>query len=213
MEQDLAILMADLSGFTALTEAHGSASAADLIDKYLDIADGCLIGDSKVQERVGDEIMIVSTSADSLLQTALQIGQRAAGEDQFLQLHGGLHFGKVLKRRQSYFGSAINLTARIAAHAKAGTFCCSNEFANALTNKRAYELQFKGKRNFKNIQEEKEVFEISIKGSDSVYIDSVCHMRLLDINKAIPHPSIAQTYFCSAHCLHLYNHNLQPHTN
>ncbi len=30
MERNVAILMADLSGYTALTETHGSVSAADL---------------------------------------------------------------------------------------------------------------------------------------------------------------------------------------
>ena len=70
MEQDIAILIADLSGYTALTEMHGSLTAADLIDKYVDIVNASLIGDSKLQERVGDEVMIVARSADELLATA-----------------------------------------------------------------------------------------------------------------------------------------------
>ena len=53
MEQDIAILIADLSGYTALTEIHGSLSAADLIDKYVDIVNASLIGDSRLQEFLG----------------------------------------------------------------------------------------------------------------------------------------------------------------
>ncbi len=60
MEKNIAILMADLSGYTALTETHGSVAAADLIDKYIGIVENCLVGDSEVHERTGDEIMIVS---------------------------------------------------------------------------------------------------------------------------------------------------------
>ena len=37
MEQEIAILIADLSGYTALTEAHGAFSVADLVDKYIEI--------------------------------------------------------------------------------------------------------------------------------------------------------------------------------
>ena len=76
MEENIAILMADLSGYTALTETHGANSAADLIDKYVSIAENCLVGDCKLHERIGDEIMIVSASPDFLLATALMIGSQ-----------------------------------------------------------------------------------------------------------------------------------------
>ena len=43
MEENLAILMADLSGYTALTETHGAVSAANLIDRYVEIVEKCLV--------------------------------------------------------------------------------------------------------------------------------------------------------------------------
>ena len=45
MEKNIAILMADLSGYTALTETHGSVAAADIIDRYIAIVENCLVGD------------------------------------------------------------------------------------------------------------------------------------------------------------------------
>src|SRR6476661_738766 len=111
MEENIAILMADLSGYTALTETHGAESAADLIDKYLEIVQASLIGDCQLKERTGDEVMIVSASADFLLLTAIMMLRNTSGEENFLQVHGGLHYGTVLKRNNSYFGSAINLTS------------------------------------------------------------------------------------------------------
>jgi len=200
----MAILMADLSGYTALTETHGSVSAADLIDKYIRIAETCLVGDCRLHERNGDEIMIVSSSADSLLQTALLLGERVASEENFLQIHGGLHFGKVLKRGDSYFGSPINLTARIAANANAETFCCSEEFINELTDKSKYKMLSKGAQYFKNISEGKEIFEVRIKREATFQIDSVCRMLLLNLKNAIKHP-FEEKYFCSSHCLHIYS--------
>lgn len=35
MEINIAILMADLSGYTAMTEIHGAESAAAMVDRYL----------------------------------------------------------------------------------------------------------------------------------------------------------------------------------
>ena len=119
MEKDIAILIADLSEYTALTETHGSVAAADLIDKYIRIVQTCLVGDSQLHERTGDEIMIVSSSPDFLVATAIMIANKTSSEENFLQVHGGLHYGKVLKRSNSYFGSALNLTSRIAAKANA----------------------------------------------------------------------------------------------
>jgi len=202
MEKNIAILMADLSGYTALTETHGAIAAADIIDKYMGIAENCLVGDSRVHERVGDEIMIVSSTPDFLLATALMIGKNTLNEENFLMVHGGLHYGKVLERGNSFFGSAINVTSRIAAKASAGTYWCSEEFMNALSDKSVFTS--KGHHFFKNIKKEKHVFEICIEDRKALYVDPVCRMLILDPQNAIPHPTDGEQYFCSPDCLEIY---------
>ena len=132
MEHNSAILIADLSGYTALTEAHGASAAAETIEKYLKIVKLSLIGNSKLHQCVGDEVMIVSKSADDLIKTAIMLFQNCSGENLFLQIHGGLHFGKILKQNNNYFGSPVNLTSRIAGKASNGTFWCSLAFIKAL---------------------------------------------------------------------------------
>ena len=204
MEKNIAILMADLSGYTALTEIHGSVAAADLIDKYIGIAENCLVGDSRLHERTGDEIMVISDSPDFLLATALMIGKNTSNEENFLQVHGGLHYGKALKRANSYFGSAINLTARIAAKANPGTYWCSKEYVNALSGESVRTLTSKGTQLFKNIREEREVFELCIEDRRAFYIDPVCRMLILDSKNEIPHPNEDDQFFCSSDCLKIY---------
>ena len=204
MEKNMAILMADLSGYTALTETHGSVAAADIIDRYVAIVEKCLVGDSRVHERTGDELMIVSASPDFLLATALIMGKNTSCEENFLLVHGGLHYGKVLERGNSYFGSAINTTSRIAAKANAGTYWCSEEFIDALTDKSVFNTVSKGNHFFKNIKKEKEVFEICMEDRQVFYIDPVCRMLILDPKNAIPHPTDRDQYFCSPDCLEIY---------
>ena len=46
MEQDIAILIADLTGYTSLTDTHGASAAADLIDKFMGIVEKSLFGSS-----------------------------------------------------------------------------------------------------------------------------------------------------------------------
>jgi adenylate cyclase len=207
MEQDISILIADLSGYTALTETHGSLTAADLIDKYIDIVTASLIGDSHLQERVGDEVLIISTCPDHLLATAELLLQSTMEEYNFLEVHGALHYGKLLKRNNSYFGSALNLTARIAAQASAGTFLCSNEFLNAICDKSMYKFNSKGKFNFKNVTDEKEIFEISLEKPAHLYIDPVCRMIVNKEATVFPHPHKTEILFCSQNCLDIYLKN------
>lgn len=211
MEANIAILMADLTGYTALTEMHGALSAANLIDKYITIVENSLVGDCRLKERTGDEVMIVSASPDHLLSTAERIIKNTSNQEFFLQVHGGLHYGKVLERNNSYFGSAINLTSRIAAKANPGSFWCSDDFINALTDKSALNLRSKGKHSFKNVKEEKEIAEVLNTHSNSLVIDPVCRMMILDKTKAIPHPTESHLFFCSKGCLHDFQNKSGHH--
>lgn len=204
MEENISILMSDLSGYTALTETHGAISAADLIDRYIAIVEDCLVGDSHLQERRGDEVMIVSSNPDSLLATAVRIMNTTSNEHNFLQVHGGLHYGKVLKRGNSYYGSTINLTSRIATKAGPGTFWCSRVFKDSLSDTSHIMLHPMGQHNFKNISGYMEMFELQSETGKAVYIDSVCRMLILDTAQAIRHPRIEGIFFCSTTCLDIY---------
>ena len=208
MEQDIAFLMADLSGYTALTETHGSLSAADLIDKYLHIVQNCLVGNCELKERTGDEVMIVSTSPDDLLATALRIMQASLSEENFLQVHGGLHYGKVLKRHNGYFGSTINATSRIAAKAMPGNYWCSLNFIQALSNKSLVTVESKGRHHLKNLSGEMELFEIKHDHSGSYFIDPVCHVLIIDTAKAIRLHDGHDVFFCSDACHTIYTTRL-----
>lgn len=211
MEKNVAILLADLSGFTALTETHGAVSAADIVDKYIRIAEKCLVGNTIIHERKGDEIMIISDSPDSLLATAIKLEANTVKEENFLQIHGGLHFGKLLKRADNYFGTAINLTARIAAKAASGTFWCSNDFVDSIKDKSMCNFIPKGNHRFKNITEEKEVFELHIERINTNHIDPVCRMVIVNSQNAIYHPQEDGLYFCAPQCLEIYQKNYLLH--
>lgn len=204
MEKNMAILIADLSGYTALTETHGASAAADIIDKYVEMVKDSLVGDSHFHERTGDEVMIVSSSPDQLLATANNLLQYTAGKNNFLQVHGGLHYGKILNRNNNYFGSTINLTARIAKKASPGSFWCSREYADTLLQTTTFTFRSKGKQGFKNISEEHEVYELISPEPIQIYIDPVCKMQISRKEKAISHPDKSNIFFCHQGCLDIY---------
>jgi class 3 adenylate cyclase len=207
MEQPTALLIADLSGYTALTEVHGAATAADLIDTFMQVVDGSLCGDCVLHQRVGDEVLIVSASADYLLATTRCLMQRLAGENHFLEIHGALHYGKLLMRNGSYFGTAINLTARMARKAANGSVLCAADFLDALSDRSAVCVRPMGRHSFKNLAEELELFELSFGMQDMIFIDPVCKMIIRHPVSAIKHPHRPDIFFCSEECLSAYMKN------
>lgn len=212
MEQDIAILIADLSGYTALTETHGPFAAADTIDKYLGIVKECLVGESKLHQSVGDEVVIISPSADELICTGIRLIKKCSEEHNFLQVHGGLHYGRILKRNNNYFGSTINLASRIASRANKGTLWCSGEFVNALSDKTAFTFLPRGGHRFKNVIEENDVLELVMDNIKDVHIDPVCRMLIHKKENAVPHPE-EDILFCSANCRDIYINQNFPYPN
>lgn len=113
-------LFADLAGFTALTEAHGDASAAMIAG---DFTAGVrkILGDFSAEEvkTIGDEVMIRVIDPD----TAVRLGTRIVDD---LAFHGsppirvGMHSGPAVSREGDWFGATVNLASRVADAAKPG---------------------------------------------------------------------------------------------
>ena len=213
MEEHIAILMADLSGYTALTETHGPSGAADLVEKYINIVQGCLVGDCQLHGVVGDEVVIVSSSADHLLYTTLLLIQHTAKKENFLQVHGGLHYGKILKRNNNYFGTTINLASRITNQASPGTFCCSADYVAALSDPAAFTFASKGKHLFKNLSEERELFELITDHPKAFIIDPVCRMIIGNVENAVTHSDLPDIFFCSSGCMDIYRRTKSVDSN
>ncbi len=208
MESNIAIMMADLSGFTAMTEIHGDHSAVSLIDQYLDIVKKSLVGSSHLHGRVGDEMIIIASNAEDLAYTATIMFEHAHNENNFLQLHAGLHYGNLIKKDGDYYGTTINTAARITSVAEKGKILCSVDFKNQLPENHPFIVVNKGKQKFKNLLNPVELFEMSccIEYMTRKYvIDPVCHMLIKtpDTAKQLEHKD-EQHYFCSENCLKKY---------
>ena len=208
METNIAIMMADLSGYTAMTEIHGAYSAATIIDKYMELVKKSLVGSSHLHERVGDQMVIIANTAEDIAYTATFLFEHAHDEDQFLPLHGGLHYGPVVKKDNAYFGTTINTASRITSAAEKGRIVCSAEFLNQLPEGHPYIVTSKGMHSFKNLQKPIELFEMSccIEYMTRKYvIDPVCHMLIKTPATATQLKYREEDYyFCSENCLEMY---------
>ncbi|MBU2493156.1 MAG: YHS domain-containing protein [Bacteroidetes bacterium] len=206
-ETTLSFLIADLAGYTALTEIHGDQSALELIEKYLTFVQQSLSLNVSLVERVGDEVLIVSEDSDSLADTALKLLDKIEDELHFPSLHLGLHTGPVIKKNGKYFGHTINLTSRICSYSKGGQILCSQKFINSIKSKFNYNLMKIGNVIFKNVREEIVLYSIVPKiNKEYIVVDPVCHMQL-DKRSAPIKLTLDRNdfYFCSHDCKEKFN--------
>lgn len=208
-EQQLSILMADLSGYTAMTEVHGAESAIRVVGRYLGLAERSLKGSAKLIERVGDQLVIVSANPFDIADTAIALMQYSRDENLFLQVHAGIHYGPVVESDGSYFGTAMNLTSRVASRAKAGSILCTEAFIKQLEASPGYQFQKPQPVIFKNLLHPVITAEMVVSGSTGVskLMDPVCRMQL-DTDQHYSYSSDGKEYhFCSEECLSVFKHS------
>lgn len=208
MKKTIGILMADLSGYTAMTEIHGDHAAVEMIEKYMEMGQASLSGKSYLLERTGDQLLIVSQYADDLAKTAIELKYKTEKEPNFLGIHCGLHYGQVIERNHHLFGSVVNMTARIAGSATENKILCSKEFIGALKYPERLQLIPQGNIDFKNVLESAEIFEVLPfleKKTKEVYVDPVCHIRLSATEVFISLiDDNGEHFFCSEECKKIF---------
>ena len=120
-ERPATFLFADIAGFTALTEAHGDDHAADLVANFCE-AVRCVLPeyDARAVKSIGDAVLIRVPEPAA----AIRLGTRIAHE--LMSAHGspavrvGMHHGPAVERDGDYFGSTVNLAARVSGVAAGG---------------------------------------------------------------------------------------------
>ena len=202
-ETDAVFVMADLSGFSALTEAHGSLRAADLIGRYMEIVRAVLEPGVRFLERVGDQVVLVADDAAPAITTAIRLREAVEREPLFPMVRIGLNGGPVVERGGEYFGAALNLTARVTAHARPGQILCTEPVAARARELHDVQICNLGSVKFKNVAEPVPVFDLLCRdGLDATAtIDPVCRMRVdLETAAARVLYKDAHRYFCSLEC-------------
>lgn len=202
IEINASFLIADLAGYTSLTEIHGDLSAADLVTRYIEIVKESLKEDTNLVEQIGDEVLITSGNPKSILKTAIDLFQKIEKEPNFPSIHIGLHAGQVIKRDRRYFGNTLNLTSRICSYSRPGQILCSHDFVKLVQKTGKYNFLKLGDVRFKNVTKSVAIYEILISLiRKKLSIDPVCKMQV-----DVDNPPAKITYkdniyfFCSYEC-------------
>ena len=196
-------VFADLAGYTAVTEVHGDAEAADLAAAFYDLArellDRC---DGEEVKLIGDELMARIDNPAAAIDFAIELSHHSARRHEHLAVRVGLHHGPAVKRGEDWFGATVNLAARVTDLAEAGEVVTTAETARAAGDIEGISYRPRGKTKLKNVRELVNLLTVECNRPMTELVrDPVCHM-LLDPSRATErlHREGIDYCFCSTDC-------------
>ncbi|MBI4591532.1 MAG: YHS domain-containing protein [Candidatus Rokubacteria bacterium] len=202
-EVDLAFLIADLSGFTALTETYGSAGGAQVLTRYGGIAERALEPGARLVERAGDELLIADADVARIVRIAVRLRMAIEQEPLFPSVRAGIHAGPVLEYRGGYVGPALSLARQVAAYARAGEILCTEAVFRRAANVGDIEFVAVGPVRLWNVAEPVWIYEVIPPGQrdPGSAVDPVCRMQVRAETAPARLPYKDRTYwFCSFDC-------------
>lgn len=191
----------DLAGFTALTESHGDETAADLAAEFHDLARASLAPADRLVKTMGDAVMLSSPEPDTALALVGRVLTGCQESADFPIVRTGLHHGRAALRDDDVFGAAVNLAARVAAHAAGGQTLATEKVAEAAQALGLGTTNL-GLHRFRNIMDPVSVFQVHMHPPvDDQVIDPVCRMSITRAGAAGRLNYAGQDwYFCSLGC-------------
>ena len=206
-------LFADIAGFTALTEAHGDEHAVQLVDDFAAVVRAELpnVGGEYVKT-VGDALMLRVPDPGDAIRLGLWITRNAMSGHQAPSVRVGGNFGPAVERSGDYFGTTINVAARVSALARGGELLVTGNTAALAADLDGVLYESRGRQALRNIAEPVEIFAVVPMDAeaDHLVVDPVCQMAV-DPERAVGRLMLEGSvyYFCSLGCVAAFSQNRQ----
>jgi class 3 adenylate cyclase len=111
-------VFADLVGYTALTDQRGDEAAARIAREFRRVM--CAISrdhGARQVKSMGDGVMIWAPDANRAIALAAQVVEEIGARQDLLPVRVGVHTGPAVMRGCDWYGSSVNVAARLAAEA------------------------------------------------------------------------------------------------
>src|SRR5438105_1173077 len=151
-----AFLFADIVSFTAYTETHGDAAAAALAWRLRLGVEEQLGADAHIVKTLGDAVMVRVADPAGAAAAGVRIASRALPAPADPPVRVGVHYGPAVECDGDFFGTAVNVAARVAALATPGQVLITDALAAAAgeraLRRRAIALETVGERVLRNVE-------------------------------------------------------------
>jgi adenylate cyclase len=120
-------LFMDLVGFTALTAEQGDESAADVaLSLYAHVRHLLPAHRGEEIKTIGDAMMVRCEDPRQGLELGLRIAEQIGDQPDFPPVRVGVHTGSAIGRDGDWYGSAVNVAARLCSAAGGGEVLVSD---------------------------------------------------------------------------------------
>jgi adenylate cyclase len=147
-------LFTDLVGFTALAASHGDDRAADVALEFYDRVRP-LLGDHGAEEikAIGDALMLRCDDAAAAVRLGLRIVETLEAVEGFPSVRVGIYTGPAVTRAGDWYGTTVNVAARLCAAAGGGEVLVGEATAQAAGRLRGAALGDRRLHWLKNVTE------------------------------------------------------------
>ena len=159
---------ADLVGSTALAEDLSIAELGSVVAEFEERAiDTIVDAGGRAVKFIGDAVMFVASEPAMSCEIGLELASQFASSTRLPPIRVGLAFGDALSRDGDYFGSVVNLAARIVQLAAPSEVLASAAVKSELTGSRTYSFVSRGVQQLRGIREPVELFTLERAGEIS----------------------------------------------
>lgn len=198
-------LFADLAGFTALTEVHGDDQAADLAADF-SASVRRLLPEHEAEDvkAIGDALMLRGRAAPLAVRLGVRIVHDVGEQHGIPSVRVGMHTGRAVERDGDWFGTTVNVAARVSALAGGGDVLLTEATRAVAGELVDIEMRERGRQSLKNVAEPLMLYEavgLGERARDALPIDPVCRMGVDPAHSAgsLRHDGV-EYLFCSLRC-------------
>lgn len=133
------LLFTDIVGSTAMTQRLGDKAAMEILDFHDEVVRRALVATGGREiKHLGDGIMAVFLTAEQAVECGaiIQSQMAAAKGDQPIQIRIGSASGEPVERHGDFFGSTVQLAARLCGHADPSQTLVSTEVTQLCDDKK-----------------------------------------------------------------------------
>jgi adenylate cyclase len=197
-------VFADIAGYTALTEAHGDADAAELAASFCGeistLARSC---GGEVVKTIGDAVMVRHEDPSEAVRLGLTAAHDVMAGHGFPAVRVGMHHGPAIERENDWFGATVNLAARVAGVAAGGEVLVTGTVREGAQELEGVEFESRGEHRMRNVATPVPLFAAipEARSADAHHVDPVCRMLVAEGREAGTLRHRDELYrFCSLDC-------------
>lgn len=197
-------VFADIAGYTALTEAHGDADAAELAAEFCRaISELAAASGGEVIKTIGDAVMVRHSVAAEAVDLGLRAAHDVIAGHGFPAVRVGMHHGPAIAREGDWFGATVNLAARVSALAAGGEVLVTGAVQERASELEGVEYESRGEQRIRNVTAPVPLFAAvrDERSDEARHLDPVCRMLVAEGREAGSFRHGGTLYrFCSLEC-------------